>query len=520
MAITTDFLANWQSYGAPITTDFVSNWLHAGVASASLGGLSSFEYLRRTNDYSVEDGDLSISIYANSDDASELCNDVHTVTYSQRDNETASLSIQINDSAYRWHPYATGGDGATLLVDDAEVSVQVTWGGILQTWEALMKKPSSSADGTIGKPQLTWPGVGFSDKLFRGKKDLETLGSIGMTTGLTNAQIMSEACTLVGLSSDWSAVRSILIGGPYHRQQLTPADVVKQVLDCTYDRWRDEGKKIVGVDPEDDSTVWDYTSADQVIYSHTFSPAGNDIADGVIALRAIATGKLFDTGETTSEVELTDFGEYTVSLPSISAPTTRYKYRDYQGSASGFIYTTPQGEYLREPHPDSIYPGPYESGVIVGATSVTFTWGAANEGVTMAGVTSAPAGILIYGTPHFNGSIGVQPPTDMTTRKTAGDPDGDVVIELSPTPLISNGNDLQLLADKVWRLKKYPIVNHSVTVPLNHLIKCGHWFKFKLSPLLGSTILGPFRITGVQHTASVYKANNRTVLTLEEQVVS
>lgn len=456
-----------------------------------------------------------VSIYSSSGDMTELC--PHTIVLTQAANQSSTMSISIRDNLYSWHPYGNGIHGGKIA-DGVTVDVGVTWGGHSKTFSAIMKRPAIGREGSDDTPQITWAGVGYSSKLFKSKVDLATLGAIGQATGETNHSVLQEVCGLVGITGEWSGVKNIELAGPYHRQQLKPGEVAKQVLDLTLDNWRDEGKTVTGYNPEIPQNTWEYTIGDDIVFGWQLAPEDNDVYDKVVALRAIATGKLFSTGESTTETQVDDFGEYTVALPGISHPTTKVDYADYRGRFSDFRYTCDAGVVVRSAR-GNWPPGYASSSPIINATSVTFTWGAANAGVTGDEVVGGKGGISFYGTPFRNGTTGTASPTDMVTRATAGT--GTKVLELAPTPLLNGLAALQYLASKALRIFGKVWVRHEFRLPLNHMIKCGDRLLItKDAKLGGGTFAEGFEVLAVTHSISRSIANRYTQVTTRERRTS
>lgn len=439
--------------------------------------------------------------------------DASTVILSSSENTTSSISINVKDQVYKYHPYGSG-SRASLMGDGEEIACRVDWGGQERVFNAIMKRPVINRQGS-SPPDITWPGIGHSSKLFKSKKTLETLGSIGSPTGQTNWDILAEVCDAVSLYYNWRGIKEIPIGGPYHRQNLLPGAVAKQMLDLTLDNWCDEQDEIVGYNPEIPRATWYYEVGDDVVYRWSITPEDNEVYDKIIVLRAIATGKLQSTGSNTF-TEVTDFGEYTVSLGGLSAVTTKVEYADYRGQFSDFRYDTPYGTIIRAPKAN--WPSSLSGGAIKNATSVTFTWGAKTPEVTAAGVTSGNGAISFYGMPHRAGTTGegnnALSESDYTTRVTAGS--GDNELEFAPTPLLAGAAQMNYLAAKALRRLGKPWIQHVFEMPLNHLIRVGDHINITGDSYLGGGVVGTFEVVSYTHTVSKVPIERKSVVTLRE----
>lgn len=446
--------------------------------------------------------------------ASDLDCDAATLVLSASENTTSTMSLNLKDSVYKYHPYGNG-SRKTMMDEGVELAVEVDWGGQSRVFNAIMKRPVINRQGS-SPPDITWAGIGYSSKLFKSRKTLETLGSIGAPAGVSSRDVLAEVCNAVSLDFNWLGVKEIPLGGPYHRQQLMPGAVAKQVLDLTLDNWTDEEDRIVGYNPEIPRGNWSYTLGDDVFYRWSITPEDNDVYDKIVVLRAIATGKLQSTGSNVF-TEVSDFGEYTVSLGGLSGVTTKVEYADYRGQFSDFRYKTSSGTIIRSPKAN--WPASSVSGgAIKNATSVTFTWGAKTPEVTAAGVTSGAGAISFYGAPHRGGTTGegnqAQGPSDYTTRRTAGS--GDNVLEFSPTPLLAGQSEMDYLAAKALRRLGKPWIQHVFDMPLNHLIKVGDHVTITLDAKMGSGSLGSFEVVAYNHVVSRTPIERKTTLTLRE----
>ena len=481
--------------------------------SADSGDVPEFEWVTKGGSLSNRNI-VPVVSFSGVSGISALDCDAATVVITSSENTTSTLTVNLNDRKFKYHPYGNG-SLKDLMGEGEEIAVNVVWGGQSKTFHSIMKRPKIDRTG-LRSPAISWSGVGHSSKLFKSKKTLQTLGAIGQPTGLTNHDIFEEICDLVNLDFAVKGVKPTLVAGPYHRQQLQPSAVAAQMLDLTLDNWRDEEDRFVAYNPEKAGQRWSYTIGEDIMFRWSIAPEDNDVYDKVVVLRAIAGGKLQSTGSNVY-TEVSNFGETTVSFsPPMSAITTKVEYADYRASFSDFRYDTPGGTKVRAPKG---YWGPdFTGGAIINCSSCTFTWGAKTPEVSAQGITSAPGAISFYGIPHRSGTTGEGDnaigPSDYTTRVTAGS--GDEVLEFSPNPLLPNASAMQYLADKALRRLGKPWIQHVFELPLNHLLTVGDYVTITGDSNLGGGVLGTFEVVSTTHVVSRIATERKTTVTLRE----
>lgn len=476
------------------------------------GGPSLFETAWKGGD-----GTLVVTFDSSGGHSEAIGCATHTLVVAQSESTTQQIQLQMIDPLYQLHPY---GEGAhkEALVSGAEVTATVTYGGATKKFFGVFKRPAITRDSS-NLPRYTWPGVDTADALFKQKKTLSTLGGNYLSPAPTNRQALTESCVAAGVASDWSGIISTRLGGPFHRQNQTPGDILQQVLDVTVDEWRTEFNKIVGYDPERGGRIWEYdVDLGDCVREHSVQPKENDPILRVKVLRPVATGSFQSTDDVTGYTECNEFGDSNSASfnPPISGATWQYRHRDYRGRASNFIWSR-QGVVVAKRA--STTPDEFEGLPIWECDSVTWTWGADNEGVTADGVTEAKAGIEFRGKPSALGTIGSgeneRGPIDRTTVKYVGDElvDDDDAYELPPNPLLYNEAAMIMHGTRFLRRVGRGQVEHPLRLPLNHLITLGDFIKLKRDSYLGGSGYITLVVIAYQHVISAYKAQRQTTVT-------
>lgn len=468
-------------------------------------------------------GTITVSFDCSTGGNSVLCR-AEAIVVSQSESATQTITLTMRDEDFEFHPE---GDGAykDVMADDAEVTITLTWGGHTKQYFGYFKSPGVDRGGD-NIPVITWVGTCIGDKLGRSKKTFETLRRNTNAAAPTNKAVLAEMCSAVGISGDWTRILTTRIGTPFHRQNLLPGDVLQKMLELTVDEWRTSYKTLVGYDPESGGRRWEYDvesfvgSNRQIIFQHTITPQNNDKIDQVKVLRAVATGTLVSAGESTVEVRVSTFGDSnTVNFdPPLSHPTHRYLFRDHRAIASYLLYYN--GSTLlgaRNVLNPLDYPDNVKSATIWNATSCSFTWGAANPDID-ADLTEAPGAIEFYGTPSPQTTVGTgedaNGPIDTTTQ-ILEPPSGsyDNPIELPPNPLFYGEAEMRRFAQKYLRRVGRQQVEHSVKLPLNHMIELGDTIAIKRDGLLGGTGFMEFVVTGYSHSFSAFPEQRFTQVT-------
>lgn len=439
-----------------------------------------------------------------------------SIVITQSESACQTITVNLLDDEYLFHPEGTG-EHNEVMVDGAECWFDITWGGATRRFFATFKPVSvSRSGGTV--PSLTWVGTCEYDKLLKVKKTFETLAANPSAPAYTNKQVLAEMCTAVGISGDWSRIKTTRIGTPFHRQQLTPGDIAQKMLDLTVDEIRTEGDVIEGYDPEKGGRRWEYDpDAFDVVFEQNITPLNNDPIDKVVVLRAVAAGELLPNSEQNQAIRLSDFGdgnEVTFD-PPVSGVTWRYNARDFRAIASYFLFY--RGATLIAAR-GVLNPLDYSEAIrqarIWNCTSVSFTWGAANPDVD-ADLTSADGEIIFYGRSVPQASVGegeeINSPLDTTTRVVRGS--GDNEIELTPNPLFYGEAEMIAFGDKYLRRVGRQQVEYQYRLPLNHMIRLGDVLAVKRDANLGGSGFIETRVTAVTHSISYDPGQRYTQVT-------
>lgn len=483
-------------------------------APASEGGSSPFTTAWQTNE-----GTLEITFDCSTGGNDVLCQ-AEAIVISQTESNAQSTTITLVDPKFDWHPE---GDGPhkDVMVDGAELEMQVTWGGHTKPFFANMK--DTAVDwGPDNMPVLAWPGTCEGDRLFRNKKTLETLLPNADAPALLNKTVLAEACAAVGVACDWSRVLTMRVGTPYHRQQLTPGQIVTDMLELSVDEWRTNFKTVEGYDPTVGGRRWEYDiDAGHLVYSGSIQPLNQDPIDQVVALRAIKTGQLVTgDGEPSAELRLLEFGGgKSVSFdPPVSMVTWEMVGRDPRGRVSdlkfwsGGIKTAVRETTNPLDEPDNLKQAP-----IWNCDTVTFTWGASNPDVD-ADLLEALGIIRFFGrpTPQTTNGEGEEEngPLDPTTRVLY--PPGEELenqLELQPNPLLYGPVEMNIHARRVFERAARQSKDYRYKLPLNHLMMPGDILAVKRDSRLGGTGFIELRIASLQHSISRTRANRFTLAT-------
>lgn len=466
-------------------------------------------------------GTLEVEFDCSSGGDAVLCR-AESIVISQSESATQTITLVMKDEDFEFHPEGNG-TYADVMVDGALVTIRVTWGGHTKSFYGIFKAPGVSRDGDTNIPVITWVGTCVGDKLGRFKETFETIAPNSSSTAPTNKVVLAEMCSAVGISGDWSRILATRIGTPFHRQSLLPGDIMQKMLELTVDEWRTEYKTLTGYDPEAGGRRWEYevdtftNSRRTVVFDHTITPQNNDVIDKVIILRAVATGTLISSGAETIEVRVSTFGDgNTVNFdPPLSGVSTKYKFRDHRGVASYFLYY--QGATLiaaRGVLNPLDYPDNIKQAQIWNATSCSFTWGADNPTID-ADLLEADGAIEFYGRPSPQTTVGsgeeANGPLDTTTNLEVGT--GDNVIELPANPLFYGEAEMQRFGLKYLRRVGRQQVEHSVRLPLNHLITLGDTVAIKRDGLLGGSGYMEITVTAYSHSFSAFPDQRFTQVT-------
>lgn len=462
-------------------------------------------------------GDLSVRIVSSEGHGDAIACAAHTITIGQSESTTQQIQIDMVDRSYKLHPYGEGPHKAAL-VKDADVQIDVTYGGKTKPFFGLSKRARISRDSS-NVPQYSWPLVDHPDKLFRNKKSLETIGGNYLAPAPTNHVALAEACAAAGVAGDWTGITSLRLGGPYHRQQKTPGELVQEVLDLTLDEWRTEGKKIVGYDPERGGRVWEYdVDLDSCVRSHGVTPQDNDEIEKVKVLRPIATGSLVTSGGVEVKVECDEFGAGRGATfdPPITGLSWEYIYRDPRARLS-YLDMYNQGvlkasRVVINPldRPDSMkLAHPFE------IDEVRFVWGASGPDVPM-DLPGAKGAVRFRGRPTSRATIGSEeserPPIDETTILYVGDGPDEDAFELSPNPLLFDRAAMQLHGERFLRRVGRQQAEHPLVLPLNHLITLGDIIRLKRDRNLGGSGWITLVVIAYQHVISHDIASRQTTV--------
>lgn len=464
-------------------------------------------------------GDLRVSIGGGNE--AFLCV-THTIILSQTESSTATCTIQIEDPLAEFLPTGSGIHSESIKAGK-RLSILVQWGGHHETFVFDMKEPAIVRSGG-SHPAITWQGVDVTAVASDAKANMATAGQQPNGEAVTNKQLLHEIWSSVGVNNNWQGIPDMRVQGPFHRQQMTPADLGGKVQDLTWSEYRTEELTLVGYDPFLGGNTWTYDPDQDEVSLHQISPTTDTLYDQVIVLRAIDAGELVPLGAETEEMEVLEFGEYTVNLPSLSGCYHRVEYASHLGAFSDFRYATPDGLVIRAPR---AYwpPGSVKSGPIWNATSVTFTWGAANPGVTRRGITKAPGAIKIYGRHSPQGTTGTGPnaqgPLDKTTKLVLGNLEPDAKpLELAPNPLLYGEAEMRAHGNGMLKRILSRQREHRLRLPLNPKIRCGDKIRLRKDRLLGGGG-DSFHliVTSWTHSLSVLNANRYTDLTCVEYVL-
>lgn len=511
MAFTTDLLFV-ESSAAPLwSTDLF--FLEASIdpAPATEGAASPWTEAWRNGI-----GTLSVTVNCTTGGNSVIPCVASSIVISQSESATQTITVNLIDDEFAFHPEGVG-DYADVMIDGAECEFFVTWGGHERSFFATFKAAATNRDGGTS-PTMSWPGTCEYDKLLKVKKTFQTLQPNTSAVAPTNKAVLAEMCTAAGVEGNWTRIKTTRIGTPFHRQQLTPGDVCAKMLDLTVDEIRTEGRTIEGYNPETAGRRWEYyPDSFDGVYSHSITPLNNDPIDKVIVTRAVAAGPLIPNSENNQAIRLSEFGEgNTVTFdPPVSNVFHRYNSRDFRAIASYFLYYS--GETLiaaRDVLNPLDYPDNIRRGRIWNCTSVSFTWGAANPTVD-SDLTEADGEIVFYARQVPQATIGdgedQNTPLDTVTRLPIGD--GTNEIELPPNPLFYGEAEMEYFGEKYLRRVGRQQVEHSFTLPLNHLLRLGDTVAVAKDEALGGSGFIEIVVTSVTHTIAADPGQRSTQVT-------
>lgn len=473
---------------------------------------SEFEGYRRTFNYKIRGAgaaSLDVDFSSSTGGSAALCKG-HTLVIAQNASQTQTLSLNLTDPLYQFHPYG-GGTYKDVMADGAEVSINVNFERTDKDFFGTFRAPVCSVDGR-NHPVMAWPGVGVGENLFKAKRTLSTLNSSPLAPLTTRNEALAEPCELVGVDCNWSGVADQKLGGPFHRQNLTPGQLTEKLLELTVDEWKTRYKTITGYDPDSSGTEWTYSVDDDEVRSFVVTPTNNEVIKGVVVLRAIATGQLQPQEGETTFVEFTEFGEKEVSFnPPISGATVREEYRDYRGFFSNFQwYSGEERVAIRKPFGQLVGAMPVANRII-NCDRCIVTWGASK--IEFNDVTDAAGGLNFYGRQTPQGEIGeginAQEPLDPTTRVVRGVAAG--AVELPPNPLFYNKAQMENFGDRYLARVGRAQVEHVLRVPLNHLVECGDRVRLELGPRFGNRVLN-LLVVGWSHSISAIYKNRFTTI--------
>lgn len=478
-------------------------------APATVGGVSDWEHARTTNNYDTDN--LTVTFTSSTGGSAALCQS-HTLVIEQQASENMTFSINLNDPLIQWHPY---GDGTykDVMVDGAEVSMTVAYQGAVEDFFGTFKSPSMQMDGAFATPALAWPGVCEGAKMFEQKVDLPTLNYDPLLPVTDKRTAMYQATAAAGVSADFSGIKNQKLSGPYHRQQVEPGQLVEDLLERTLDHWRTEYKTIKGYDPDGGGQTWAYSLDNDEVRSWPVTPQNNKVYDKVKVIRAIATGS-----EVTNDgalLEVNEFGQYTMTFnPPISLATTRIVYDSNIATFSNYLWYS--GTNLVAARKVVGYNGltVVSGNRIWNCDKLVVTWGERNANVTE---TSSPGALKVYGRQEPQGEVGQglnsSTQTDQVTQRVRGS--GSKLIELPPDPLFASSADMDLYGDRYLARTARAQVQHGLTLPLNHLIRCGDKIELSLGQRFGNNRV-TLLVTQIRHSVSAIRNNRNTQLTCVE----
>lgn len=492
-----------------VQTDLLGHSARQLKAPATVGGVSAWEDARITNDYNTDN--LTVTFTSSTGGSAALCQ-THTLVIEQSASENMTFSINLNDPLIQWHPY---GDGTykDVMADGAEVSMTVAYEGAVEDFFGTFKSPSITMDGGFATPSLAWPGVCEGAKMFDKKVDLPTLNYDPLLPVTDKRTAMYQATDAAGVSADFSGIKNQKLSGPYHRQQVEPGQLVEDLLERTLDHWRTEYKTIKGYDPDNGGQTWTYDLDNDEVRSWPITPQNNKVYTKVKVIRAIATGsEVTDDG---ALLEVSDFGQYEMTFnPPISLATTRVEYDSNLGAFSNYLWY--RGNDLVAARRVVGYNGltVVSGNRIWNCDKLVVTWGERNPNVT---ATSSPGALRVFGRQEPQGEVGqginASTQTDQVTQRIRGS--GDKLIELSPDPLFASSADMDLYGDRYLARIARAQVQHGLTLPLNHLIRCGDKIELDLGKRFGNNKI-TLLVTQIRHSISAIRGNRNTQLTCVE----
>lgn len=486
--------------------------------ATSPGGTSSFHKAWKTGD-----GTLAVAITSSDGYGQAIACATHTIVVAQGESTTQQIQLQMIDPRYLLHPYGVG-PYKDAMKAGAELKIDVNLSGQTRRFVGLFKHPRISRDDT-NIPRYTWPGTDHADKLFRGKRTFQTLGWDYLAPAPTNKQALREACQAAGVKGDWSGIITQRLGGPWHRQQMTPGAVAQEALNVTLDEWRTEEDRVVGYDPERGGRVWEYdVDLDACVRTHDIEPRDDDPIKRVKVLRPVATGSVIpvntDDGQQV-QIECFEFGDhYSASLsPPVNGPTMHYIARDHRAVASYIKYYS-RGELVgvRNVLNPLDYSDKLKSANLFDIDRIEWTWGAATPDVDNQ-LEGAPGIIQWRGKPSSRGEIGqgvsARGPLDKTTVWYVGDsgvPD-DEAFELPPNPLLYDKAAMIMHGERFLRRVGRQQVEHPLLLPLNHMISLGDIIRLKRDQFLGGSGWINLLVVYYQHVISCYRQHRQTTVT-------
>ena len=486
-----------------VETDLLGHSTRQFSAPATLGGEGKFSFAIRTGGY-VSD-DLNVTFNSSTGGSSALCQS-NTLVISERASEAQTFSLNLNDRKILWHPYGTGAY-KDVMAEGAEVDIKVEYDGIETDFHGIFKAPFADMAGPFAPAGLRWPGVGISDKLYSERKTLGTLNRSPLSPVVDKHTAMREACAAVGVDCDVTGILNQRLGGPYHRQNVTPGDLFGKLLELTIDEYRSEYKTVKAYDPDNGGQTWVYSLDDDNVKAWNVAPLTTDVYDQIVVLRAVATGEEFtDEG---SLLEVNEFGQYTMTFnPPISLATTRVEFASHLGVFSDQLWyrenTLVAARNIRGYNGLTVA----EGNRIYNCDRLVVTWGERRAEGTL---TGAPGALRVYGRKTPSGIIGEglnsQEQLDPTTRRVRGS--GDREIELPPNPLFYSAAEMDLHGDRYLARVARAQKEMGINIPLNPLIRNGDTIRLNLGRRFGNQSIDLLTV-GWTHSISRTAANRGT----------
>lgn len=390
---------------------------------------------------------------------------------------------------------------------------------------------------------FAWKGTDYSILANKENQNMQTVRSGGMLGTRTALSVLTEILNTYGLRHDLSRFVSDDFVIPFmNRMNGVPHDWITQILQCLLYEWHmDNGitftPYLAGPLSGNAPYIYDQLSAspnfshtfhEMAIAEETYEASLQAIYNQVIGVRA-AQG-----GTKKYEVECFEFGDtYSCSFnPPLSCVSHRPEFAN-NGFFSNFkFYKGDQLVAVQDVTSGSANYGlnVLNSGILVGITSVTFTWGVLPGGfiglgapgrISFSGVEEGDDGVLI-------GSNIDQGPSNPAPQLRAFSENRALInayglrpIELSASSLIPSQFVLQKFVDRMLYKLSRQARKGTYKIPLNPFIKPGSVIR-EVDISLGPTILEPLIrdrvVQSCTHSFCDNPANRYTVYTGFEYV--